>query len=82
MSILAMHTATTGLSALSDNIDVIANNLANVNTTGFKKSRANFEDLIYLVKEPAGSENSQGVSKPAGTYIGLGTRISNTQLNM
>ncbi|NQU74859.1 MAG: flagellar basal-body rod protein FlgG [Planctomycetes bacterium] len=74
-----MHTATTGLGALSDSIDIIANNLANVNTNGFKRSRANFEDLLYLVKEPAGGENSQGVTKPLGTYVGLGTRISNTQ---
>ena len=82
MSILSMHTATTGLKALGTEVDIIANNLANVNTTGFKRSRANFEDLLYLATEPAGGENSEGVSKPLGTYIGLGTRISNTQLIM
>ena len=79
MSIVAMHTGATGMTALAEEVDVIANNLANVNTTGFKRSRANFEDLLYLELEQAGSDNARGVSKPAGTYIGLGTRISNTQ---
>ncbi len=78
MSIQAMYTATTGMRALSEEIDVTANNLANVNTTGFKSSRANFEDLFYLECEQA-AVNSQGVAKPAGTQIGLGTQISNTQ---
>jgi flagellar basal-body rod protein FlgG len=78
MSILAMHTATTGLEALSTEIDVIANNLANVNTYGFKKVRANFEDLLYL-EQSSGGQTSLGVPKPVGTSIGLGTRISNTQ---
>ncbi len=80
MSILAMHTASTGLHALTTQIDVIANNLANVNTHGFKRSRANFEDLLYQKEEIAGKENSLGDITPAGTYIGLGSRISNTQL--
>jgi len=79
MSILAMHTATTGLGALNTEIDVIANNLANVNTYGFKGSRANFEDLLYQHLEPAGGLNSQGVAKPVGTAVGLGVKISNTQ---
>jgi flagellar basal-body rod protein FlgG len=78
MSITAMHTATTGLEALSTEIDVIANNLANMNTYGFKKVRANFEDLLY-VEQCAGGQNSLGVAKPVGTSIGLGTQISNTQ---
>jgi len=80
MSILSMHTASTGLDSLSMQIDVIANNLANVNTHGFKRSRANFEDLLYQRMEIAGKENAHGDIKPAGTYLGLGTRISNTQL--
>lgn len=80
MSIQAMYTAQTGLTALSDEIDITANNLANVNTTGFKRSRANFEDLFYLEMQRAEATNGTGISKPAGTYIGLGTQISNTQL--
>ncbi len=80
MSILSMHTASSGLEALSTEIDVIANNLANVNTNGFKRSRVNFEDLLYQVKDVPGGQNSQGVVKPTGTFVGLGTRVSNTQL--
>ncbi|MCX5662765.1 MAG: flagellar basal-body rod protein FlgG [Planctomycetota bacterium] len=79
MAIAALHTAATGLSALSTNIDVIANNLANVNTTAFKASRANFEDLLYEQKAQPGLENTGGGGPPAGLQVGLGTRISNTQ---
>src|SRR5262249_35042908 len=79
MAVAALHTAATGLSALSTNIDIIANNLANVNTNGFKSSRANFEDLLYEHKRQPGVENSNGDQAPAGLDVGLGTRISNTQ---
>jgi len=79
MAISALHSAATGLSALSTEIDIIANNLANVNTTGFKSSRANFEDLIYQTKAQPGVENANGDQRPAGLFVGLGTRISNTQ---
>ena len=48
MSYIALNTAATGMSALSTSLDVTANNLANANTTGFKSSRANFEDIFYL----------------------------------
>lgn len=81
MAIIALHSAASGLSALSTGIDVIANNLANVNTTGFKASRVNFEDLMYEEKAQPGVENNNGDSRPAGLYVGLGTRISNTQLD-
>ena len=47
MSYIALNTAATGMSALSTSLDVTANNLANANTTGFKSSRANFEDIFY-----------------------------------
>jgi len=47
MSIQTLYTAATGMESLQTKLDVIANNLANVNTTGFKKGRANFEDLCY-----------------------------------
>lgn len=79
MAISALHSAATGLSALSQNLDVIANNLANVNTTGFKTSRANFEDLLYVEKRQPGLENANGDRTPAGLFVGLGTRLSNTQ---
>ncbi len=81
MAITALHAGATGLSALSTEIDIIANNLANVNTTGFKSSRANFEDLLYQEKSQPGVENANGDQRPAGLYVGLGTRVSNTQLN-
>jgi len=81
MAVVALHSAATGLNALAQNIDVIANNLANANTTGFKSFRANFEDLLYLEKAQPGVENANGDQRPAGLYVGLGTRIANTQIN-
>jgi len=79
MAIAALHSAATGLSALSTSIDVTANNIANANTVGFKVSRTNFQDLLYLQKAQPGTENSIGDVRPAGIQVGLGTRISNTQ---
>jgi flagellar basal-body rod protein FlgG len=61
------------------NIDVIANNLANVNTTGFKKSRADFQDLLYQTLRPAGSESSEGTQVPTGIQLGQGTRPAAVQ---
>lgn len=81
MAITALHSAATGLSALSTELDVIANNLANINTTGFKSSRVNFEDLLYQEKAQPGVENANGDQRPTGLFVGLGTRISGTQLN-
>lgn len=79
MAVLALHSASTGLNALSTELDVIANNLANVNTTAFKSQRVNFEDLIYQHKKQPGIENADGDLSPAGLQVGLGTQISNTQ---
>ncbi|MEM1208933.1 MAG: flagellar basal-body rod protein FlgG [Planctomycetota bacterium] len=79
MAITALHTAATGLSALGTELDVIANNLANINTDGFKSSRVNFEDLIYQTKAQPGVENAIGDQRPMGTQVGLGVRVSNTQ---
>jgi flagellar basal-body rod protein FlgG len=76
-----MNTAATGLDALSTKLDVIANNLANVNTIAFKGSRANFEDLFYQVKRQPGVENSLGDISPAGVIVGTGVRVSSTQLD-
>lgn len=81
MAIVALHSASTGLSALSTDLDVIANNLANVNTIGFKGSRSNFENLLYMEKKQPGVENEAGMARPAGLYVGLGTQISNTQFD-
>lgn len=82
MAIAALHSAATGLKALSTRIDVIANNLANAETTAFKRSRVNFEDLMYLTLKQPGAQNSSGELAPAGTFVGLGTRISNTQIDL
>ena len=60
MSINALHSASTALNALSTSLDVTANNLANVNTDGFKSSRANFADLLYDEKKQPGVENTIG----------------------
>jgi len=79
MAIQALHAAATGMNALSTEIDVISHNLANVNTTGFKASRVNFEDLIYQQKRQPGVENGNNDSSPAGLQVGLGVQISNTQ---
>jgi flagellar basal-body rod protein FlgG len=81
MSITALHSGATGLKALEVELDVIANNLANLNTTGFKASRANFQDLMYIEKKQAGVENANGDQRPTGLYVGLGVQISGTQKN-
>ena len=72
----SMFTAATGMVAQQMNIDTIANNLANVNTTGFKKSRVNFQDLLYETVKPAGSETAAGTTIPEGIQIGHGVRPS------
>jgi flagellar basal-body rod protein FlgG len=82
MAIAALNSAATGLKALSTDIDVIANNLANAETTAFKASRVNFEDLMYLQLKQPGTTSEAGEISPAGVFVGLGTRISNTQLDM
>jgi flagellar basal-body rod protein FlgG len=66
---------------LSTELDIIANNLANVNTDGFKASRGNFEDLLYEEKAQPGTENANGDERPTGLYVGLGTKVSGTQLD-
>ncbi|MCK4872222.1 MAG: flagellar basal-body rod protein FlgG [Phycisphaerales bacterium] len=79
MAINALNASATGLSALSTQLDVIANNLANVNTDGFKASRANFQDLLYIEKQQPGVRNANGDERPTGLYIGLGVKTSGTQ---
>ncbi|NOY52385.1 MAG: flagellar basal-body rod protein FlgG [Deltaproteobacteria bacterium] len=72
--IRALWTAASGMEAQQLNIDVIANNLANVNTTGFKRSRADFQDLLYQTLREAGASSSSSTIYPTGMQIGLGTR--------
>jgi len=72
--IRSLFTAATGMNAEQLHLDVIANNLANVNTTGFKKSRADFQDLMYqIIEEPGTTANQTGTS-PTGIQVGLGVR--------
>ncbi|HLL87701.1 MAG TPA: flagellar basal-body rod protein FlgG [Tepidisphaeraceae bacterium] len=82
MAITALYAAATGLKALSTRIDVTANNLANAETTAFKRSRVNFEDLMYLTLKQPGTTSGQGEVSPAGIFVGLGTKISNTQVDL
>jgi flagellar basal-body rod protein FlgG len=79
MAIIALHSSATGLSALNTALDVISNNLANINTPGFKQSRANFQDLLYMERAQPGVENSNGDQAPIGLFVGLGTRVTGTQ---
>jgi flagellar basal-body rod protein FlgG len=81
MAITALHAASTGLSALSTALDVTAHNLANANTDGFKASRVNFQDLLYLEQAQPGVENANGDQRPTGIYVGLGVEISGTQVD-
>ncbi|MCH8151955.1 MAG: flagellar basal-body rod protein FlgG [Planctomycetes bacterium] len=81
MAIIALHSAATGLSAQSTALDVIANNLANANTDGFKASRTIFQDLLYIEKAQAGAANANGDQRPVGLYIGLGVKVAGTQLD-
>jgi flagellar basal-body rod protein FlgG len=81
MAINALNAAATGLRALSDRIDVIANNLANAETQSFKRERMNFEDLMYLQYTQPGSTDNAGDVNPAGISVGLGVKESNTELD-
>ncbi len=70
----SLWSAATGMIAQQLNIDTISNNLANVNTIGFKKSRAEFEDLIYQSHKIAGSITQGDVRVPTGIQVGMGVR--------
>ncbi|EGJ52016.1 flagellar basal-body rod protein FlgG [Desulfocurvibacter africanus] len=70
----SLWTAATGMVAQQMNIDTISNNLANVNTIGFKKSRAEFEDLMYQTMKIAGTRTEGGNVTPVGIQMGMGVR--------
>ncbi|MCM0081160.1 flagellar basal-body rod protein FlgG [Geomonas sp. Red32] len=72
--IRALWTAASGMQAQTTNIDVISNNLANSNTTGFKKSRADFEDLMYQTVKTTGAPATNSTTTPTGIQIGLGVK--------
>lgn len=78
----SLNTAASGMAAQQTNVDVIAHNLANVNTTGFRKQRAEFEDLIYQTIRTPGGTTGEGQKLPTGIQIGEGVRlVSTTQMH-
>jgi flagellar basal-body rod protein FlgG len=76
--IKALFTSATGMKAQQLTIDNTANNLANVNTTGFKRSQLEFQDLIYVTARSAGTDAAQGLQVPTGLQIGSGVRPAAT----
>jgi flagellar basal-body rod protein FlgG len=81
MSVQTLYTAATGMESLETKLDVIANNLANINTVGFKRDRANFEDMFYRHYKLPGTQDASGELTPTGVSIGLGAEVSSTQTN-
>src|SRR5437762_2935807 len=77
----ALWAAKTGLDAQQTRMAVTSNNLANVSTTGFKKSRAVFEDLLYQNVKQVGASTSQDTQAPTGLSLGTGVRIVATEKN-
>lgn len=74
----ALYIAASGMKAQQINMDVVANNLANVNTTGFKRGRADFEDLLYQTLRPVGATATSTTEVPTGIYLGYGSRPVST----
>ena len=72
MTIQTLYTAATGMKAMETKLDVIANNMANVNTTAFKKDRANFEDLLYRQYRLPGRRMRTAIGRRPGIEVGLG----------
>ncbi len=75
----ALWTGASGMNSMQLNLDVISNNLANAKTTAYKRSRADFEDLIYQTIKMPGTENGDGTQMPTGMQVGLGSRPSAIQ---
>jgi len=74
----SLWTAATGMNGQQTNIDTIANNLSNVNTTGFKKQRAEFEDLLYQTIKTAGTPATEDTITPVGVQMGHGVKVAAT----
>jgi flagellar basal-body rod protein FlgG len=79
--IRGLYTAATGMIAMQHQIDVTSNNIANVNTSGFKQDRAEFQDLMYETLNYTAGQTSQTTRNPTGIDTGLGVRISGIQKN-
>ncbi len=74
----ALYTSASGMKAQQMVVDTTANNLANVNTTGFKRSQIDFQDLLYVTLRAPGTDGSQGVQIPTGLQIGSGVKPAST----
>ena len=74
----ALSTAASGMEGQQTKLDVTAHNIANVSTAGYKRSRAEFADLMYQTIRPAGAGTSTGTNAPTGTEVGLGVRVAAT----
>jgi flagellar basal-body rod protein FlgG len=81
MALSAMQAAASGMRALDTKLNVVANNLANINTVGFKRERVNFEDLFYETRQEPGIRGANDEPTPYGIMVGLGSRVSGTQLD-
>lgn len=75
----SLWTAASGMTGQQFNIDTISNNLSNVNTTGFKKNRADFEDLLYQTSRIAGTPATEQTTVPTGIQVGHGVKVAATQ---
>jgi flagellar basal-body rod protein FlgG len=77
--IRALHTSATGMAAQESNVNTISNNIANVNTTGFKKARTEFDDLLYETVQEAGAKSSANTEYNVGLQVGSGAKVSATR---
>ena len=75
---LALYSAATGMDAQQRNLDVIANDIANVNTTAYKRTQNDFKDLIYQTLKPIGMDPGDGTKTPTGIQVGNGTQLAAT----
>src|SRR4029077_3987211 len=82
MAIRALYSAASGMDAMQFRLDVIANNLANAQTTAYKRSRVNFEDLYYQYYKIPGMIDQFGRPTSVGTDVGTGVRVQSTELDM
>ncbi|MGB6327595.1 MAG: flagellar basal-body rod protein FlgG [Halarcobacter sp.] len=79
--IRGLYTAATGMNSMQHQIDVTSNNIANVNTMGFKQDRAEFQDLMYETLNYTAGQTSETTTNPTGIDVGLGVRVSGIQKN-
>ncbi len=75
----ALHTAATGMQAQQQNVDNIANNLANASTVGFKRTRLEFQDILYQNLRTPGAASNSSTASPVGLQIGLGARAISSE---